>query len=142
MDFMRPLMIHAAAQSLADAGRVKVRVALHEMARASEILRHMAPDRPLYGVDTGEQAGWFTVGISPDRSAEINRELVAAGIYASGLEPGSDLESVFLELTGTGANVHDRPDQVGQMAGLLPSSPAAPPSGPPAAPAGPQEPGS
>ena len=129
-------------QLLADAGRVKVRVALHEMAQAAEILRRMAPDRPLYGVDTGEQAGWFTVGISPDRSAEINRELVAAGIYASGLEPGSDLESVFLELTGTGANVHDRPDQVGQMGGLLPSSPAAPPSGPPAAPAGPQEPGS
>jgi ABC-2 type transport system ATP-binding protein len=98
-------------QLLADAGRVKVRVAVDEMPRAADVLRQLAPERPLYGVDSGDQAGWFTVGISPDRSAEINRALVAAGIYASGLEPGSDLESIFLELTGTGAAVHDRPDQ-------------------------------
>lgn len=118
---------------LADAGRVKVRVALHEMTRAAEVLRGLASDRPLYGVDSGEQAGWFTVGVSPNRSSEINRALMEAGIYASGLEPGSDLETVFLELTGTGGTVHDRPGEVAPMGGPLPAAPAAPPAaGPPA----------
>jgi ABC-2 type transport system ATP-binding protein len=98
-------------QLLVDAGRVKVRVAPSEMARAADVLRGLAPDRPLYGVDDGDQAGWFTVGIDPGRAAEINRALVDAGIYASGLEPGSDLETIFLELTGSGAAVHDRPIQ-------------------------------
>jgi len=96
-------------QLLEDSGRVKVRVAPDQMAQAASVLRALAPDRPLYGVDRGDQAGWFTVGISPGRAAELNRALVEAGIYASGLEPGSDLESVFLELTGAGAQVHERP---------------------------------
>jgi hypothetical protein len=30
----------------------------------------------------------------------MNRALAEAGIYASGLEGGSDLENLFLELTG------------------------------------------
>jgi len=111
-------------QLLSDAGRVKVRVAVSEMPQAADVLRRLAPDRPLYGVDHGEQAGWFTVGTSPDRASEINRALVDAGIYASGLEPGSDLETVFLELTGTGANVHDRPSDVAPMGGPLPAAPA------------------
>jgi ABC-2 type transport system ATP-binding protein len=116
-------------QLLADAGRVKVRVAPQDMPRAAEILRGLATDRPLYGVDSGDQAGWFTVGVSPARSAEINQTLAQAGIYASGLEPGSDLESVFLELTGTGAAVHDRPDQASAMGGPLPPPDAgAPPA--------------
>lgn len=115
-------------QLLADAGRVKVRVAPHEMHQAAEVLRRLAPDRPLYGVDSGEQAGWFTVGTSPDRAAEINRALVEAGIYASGLEPGSDLETVFLELTGSGAAVHERPGEVAPMGGPLPASPPGPES--------------
>ena len=37
--------------------------------------------------------------IEPSRAAEVNRTLASAGIYASGLESGSDLESLFLELT-------------------------------------------
>lgn len=114
-------------QLLNDAGRVKVRVAPTDMAQAAEVLRRLAPGRPLYGVDTGDQAGWFTVGTSPSRAAEINRALVEAGIYASGLEPGSDLESVFLELTGSGAAVHDRPAEASHMGGPLPPAmPGAP----------------
>lgn len=112
-------------QLLADAGRVKVRVAVDEMPRAAEVLRQLAPDRQLYGVDTGDQAGWFTVGTSPNRAQEINRALVEAGIYASGLEPGSDLETVFLELTGAGTTVHDRPGEVTPMGGPLPPTPTA-----------------
>ena len=88
---------------LEETGRVRVRVSPEDMPRASEILRRLAPDRPLYGVDSGEQAGWFTVAVPASRAHELNRALAEAGIYAAGLEPGSDLESLFLEITGTGS---------------------------------------
>jgi hypothetical protein len=42
---------------------------------------------------------WLVARIAADRAAEVNRALADAGIYASGLEAGSDLESLFLELT-------------------------------------------
>ena len=89
-------------QLLDDAGRVRVRVKPEQMPQAAEILRRLAPDRPLYGVDSGEQQGWFTVNVVPARAAEINQALSEAGIFASGLEPGSDLETLFLEITGAG----------------------------------------
>jgi ABC-2 type transport system ATP-binding protein len=95
---------------LEDTGRVRVRVDPADMPRAGEILRQIAPDRPLYGEDSGERAGWFTVNVPADRATEINRALAQAGIYASALEPGSDLETLFLEVTGTGTAVHDRPE--------------------------------
>jgi ABC-type multidrug transport system ATPase subunit len=101
------------AELLESAGRVRVRVAPDDMTKAATVLRAMAPDRPLYGVDDGDNAGWFTVGISPARAVEVNRALAEAGIYASGLEPGSDLESLFLEITGGGPNV-DAPPQMTQ----------------------------
>jgi ABC-2 type transport system ATP-binding protein len=85
---------------LRDTGQVRVRVAVDEMPRAAEVLRRLAPDRQLYGVDRGQQAGWFHVVFDPARSAEVNRALAEAGIYATGLEAGSDLETVFLRLTG------------------------------------------
>ena len=107
-------------QLLEDAGRVRVRVRQEDMQRAGEILKHLAPDRPLYGVDAGEQQGWFTVNVTPGRASEINKALSDAGIYASGLEPGSDLETLFLEITGAGSP------------GMAPPVPAqAPPVAPP-----------
>jgi ABC-2 type transport system ATP-binding protein len=45
-------------------------------------------------------AVWLSVPAAPSRAAEINRVLASGGIYASGLESGSDLEMLFLELTG------------------------------------------
>jgi hypothetical protein len=93
------------------------------MSAAADILRQYTPDKPLYGEDSGERAGWFTVSVAPARSGEINKSLADAGIYATGLEPGSDLESIFLELTGSGANVHDRPETPGHQ-----PSPMAPPT--------------
>jgi ABC-2 type transport system ATP-binding protein len=97
------------AKLLDDAGRVKVRVAKEDMARAYDVLKALATDRPVYGVDEGEQAGWFTVHVAPHRASEVNRVLADAGIYASGLEPGSDLESVFLALTGSTGTVSAPP---------------------------------
>jgi ABC-2 type transport system ATP-binding protein len=98
------------AELLESTGRVRVRVPREDMTNAAAILREMAPGRPLYGVEDGDSAGWFTVGISPARAADVNRALAGAGIYASGLEPGSDLESIFLEITGTSGTVAAPPD--------------------------------
>jgi hypothetical protein len=63
------------------------------------VLKPLAPERPLYGEDEGERAGWFTVHVAPHRASEVNKVLADAGIFASGLEPGSDLETIFLEIT-------------------------------------------
>jgi len=43
---------------------------------------------------------WVAGARLPVVMIDVNRALAAAGIYASGLETGSDLESLFLELTG------------------------------------------
>lgn len=103
------------AELLEAAGRVRVRVATEDMSKAAEVLGRLAPERPLYGVDSGDDTGWFTVGVAPARASEINRALTEAGIYASGLEPGSDLESLFLELTGTGGVVSSALSSVSQV---------------------------
>jgi ABC-2 type transport system ATP-binding protein len=81
-------------------GEVRVRVGVEEMPRAAEIIRRLAPDRPLYGTDSGPQAGWFQVAIETSRAAELNRALAEGGIYASGVEARSSLEHLFLRLTG------------------------------------------
>ena len=47
--------------------------------------------------------GYFdptSVLVEPNRAGEVNRLLADAGIYAYGLELGTDLEDLFLELTG------------------------------------------
>ena len=46
------------------------------------------------------EPGWLSVRITPDRTGEVNRVLGEAGIWASGLESGNDLEMLFLALTG------------------------------------------
>jgi ABC-2 type transport system ATP-binding protein len=85
-----------------DTGEVRVRVATDEMTRAAEVLRRLAPDRPLYGIDNGPRAGWFHVGLDPARAGELNRTLAEAGIYASAIEAGSNLEAFFLRVTSSG----------------------------------------
>ncbi len=77
---------------------VRVRVAPGQVGPAAAILGQLAPDQgvtPIAGVD-----GWLSVKVEPDRATEVNRVLATAGIYASRLETGSDLESLFLSLTG------------------------------------------
>ncbi|HEX5240609.1 MAG TPA: ABC transporter ATP-binding protein [Candidatus Limnocylindrales bacterium] len=50
--------------------------------------------------DEAEPERWIEARIPADRARDANRVLAEAGIYASGLAAGSDLESIFLELTG------------------------------------------
>jgi ABC-2 type transport system ATP-binding protein len=87
------------AQMLASEGHVRVRVEASEAAAgtgaiaagggADAITPVMEPD-----------GTWLAIRFEPTRSAEINRALATAGIYASRVEAGTDLESLFLELTG------------------------------------------
>jgi ABC-2 type transport system ATP-binding protein len=75
---------------------VRVRVMAEEVAAAVGILEQLAPG----GVTrTTEDGGSLSVRVEPDRAAEVNRALATAGIYASRIETGSDLESLFLSLT-------------------------------------------
>jgi ABC-2 type transport system ATP-binding protein len=80
-------------------GHVSVRVPVEDMTAASVVLNRLAPERPLFGIDGGPQAGTFTVSVLPSRAQEVNRALAEAGIYAMSLQGGSDLEALFLEVT-------------------------------------------
>ena len=83
---------------LRDQGVVRVRVTRDTAASARAALE------PLGIVEERAQDGaaepWLAIHIEPSRAAEVNRRLAEAGIYASGLESGTDLELLFLELTG------------------------------------------
>ena len=86
---------------LRDQGVVRVRVPAEKLAQARATLELVAKVEP-WG--TGEGDPWLAVHVSPDRAMEVNRRLAAASIFASGLESGTDLELLFLELTGGSAN--------------------------------------
>lgn len=80
---------------LHDAGSLRVRVAPDQTTAAAAALVPLAgPD----GTVTGDD-GWLTVRLTEDRAADVNRSLAAAGIFASRLEAGTNLEALFLELT-------------------------------------------
>ena len=76
---------------------VRVRVAPQDVARATAVLEKLVEHG---GAPAADEAGWITVPTASDRSGEINQVLGTAGIWATGLESGTDLEQFFLELTG------------------------------------------
>jgi ABC-2 type transport system ATP-binding protein len=108
---------------LTDQGVVRVRVHAGEVEAARSALDSLGTveagtnDAPAGAADER----WLTVHVEPSRAAEVNRILAGAGIYASGLESGTDLELLFLELTG------GEPSSEGRMQGI-----GQPPSGAPA----------
>ena len=79
-------------------GVVKVRVRPNLVAAAIETLEPLGRAEPLHESDRDE--GWLAVHTGVERAEEINQKLAGAGIYASGIESGTDLEMLFLELTG------------------------------------------
>jgi ABC-2 type transport system ATP-binding protein len=100
---------------------VRVRVASAEIAAATSVLAQLAPE---HGVtEAVGDDGWLSVRVEPDRAAEVNRALATAGIYASRLETGSDLESLFLSLTGGTQESHGE----GTFFGLAGATAPAPP---------------
>jgi ABC-2 type transport system ATP-binding protein len=89
---------------LTDQGLVRVRVARGEVPAARAALAGVAPvdDGAPSSGGGGDAAGevWLAVHVEPSRAADVNRALAEAGVFASGLESGTDLELLFLELTG------------------------------------------
>ena len=90
-------------------GIVRIRVAPNEVAAARTVLTSaLGADKvdPETGPPNdrgGPVEGWVAVHAEHDRAASLNRALAEAGIYASGIETGSDLETLFLELTADSA---------------------------------------
>jgi ABC-2 type transport system ATP-binding protein len=85
-------------QLLLGEGVVRVRVALEHVKAALDVLAALVPDGQASVLP--DEEGWLTVRLEPGRASDVSRALAVAGIYPSGLETGSDLESLFLELTG------------------------------------------
>jgi ABC-2 type transport system ATP-binding protein len=82
---------------LRDQGVVRVRVPRAAAAAARTVLERIAR------TDGGAESDgdpWLAVHVEPHLAGAVNRALAEAGIYATGLESGTDLELLFLELTG------------------------------------------
>ncbi len=96
------------ADLLRHEGTVRLRVAPDEVAGAVAALAGLAgPDAA--SIERGPEAGWIAVRFDPSRSAELNRALAAAGIFAGRIETGTSLEALFLELTAGQPNVVGSP---------------------------------
>jgi ABC-2 type transport system ATP-binding protein len=83
---------------LRDQGVVRVRVARGQVEAARSALETIAPVDARTNDDADDQ--WLAVHLEPSRAAEVNQRLAGVGVFASGLESGTDLEMLFLELTG------------------------------------------
>jgi ABC-2 type transport system ATP-binding protein len=83
---------------LNDEGVVKVKLAAGQIDAAISALAPLVGAEQMTPATSGD--GWLVVRIAPQQSAEVNRLLAQAGIYASAITAGSDLEGLFLELTG------------------------------------------
>jgi ABC-2 type transport system ATP-binding protein len=110
-------------QLLEGEGVVRVRVTAAELESATRVLSGLSGEGGAVPV-AGEE-GWLSVRIEPGRAAEVNRALALAGVYASGLETGSDLESLFLALTAGAPSASSE----GTFFGLAGAT-ARPPDGP------------
>ena len=86
------------ATLLGTEGAVRVRVEPDQVVAATGLLERLAGEGSVTRLP-GEEMAWIGVRHDPNRAAEVNRVLAEAGIYASRIEAGSDLESIFLELT-------------------------------------------
>jgi ABC-2 type transport system ATP-binding protein len=100
---------------LAGEGVVRVRVEPEELAAAAAALgRLVSPE--LVTLGAGE-AGWLSVQIGPERSSAVNRALAEAGVFASAISSGNDLEELFLTLTRS-----EGADPDGTLAGRRPGA--------------------
>jgi len=84
---------------LAGEGHVRARIGAGEVPVATRAAEALAGPGSVT-VDRNGDTALLTVRMTPGRSAELNRALAGAGVFASSLEAGTDLESLFLELTG------------------------------------------
>jgi len=88
---------------LNEGGHLRVAVEPAEAAHATSIVEGVAGPGSIESSSVESGRAVLLVRIVPARAAEVNRALAQAGIYASGLTAASDLESIFLSLTGDDA---------------------------------------
>jgi len=82
---------------LAGEGVVRVRVEQGEVPAAAATLARLAsPERV---TPTAGEPGWLAIQIAPEQASAVNRALAEAGIFASSISSGNDLEELFLTLT-------------------------------------------
>src|SRR5438552_16411916 len=74
---------------------IRVRVPRAAAEPATAALEAIGPTTPTDGANENGPEVWLRVQAPPERAADVNRVLAGAGIYASGLESGSDLEGLF-----------------------------------------------
>lgn len=91
------------AELLAAEAIVRVRVTPAEVPAAISTLAGLPPPA---AVTANVESGWLEVQVALERASEVNRVLAHAGIHASAIEAGRDLEALFLQLTG-GASLGD-----------------------------------
>ena len=85
---------------LAREGEVRLRVAPDEVATAGAALERLLGAGSVRRAD--DRGGvWLVARCDPARAADLNRQLADAGVFASRIEAGATLESLFLELTGS-----------------------------------------
>jgi ABC-2 type transport system ATP-binding protein len=84
---------------LSSSGIVRVRIDATESIAAVAAVERLTGPGSADRVDEPDGT-WLIVRFPPEKAAEVNRVLAAAGIYASRIETGTDLEALFLQLTG------------------------------------------
>ncbi len=84
-------------------GTVRVRVPQDDVERAIAVLATLAG--PEGATASPAEPDWISMRMTSSHVGEVNRALGEAGIWATGLESGDDLERLFLELTGGEAAV-------------------------------------
>jgi len=96
--------------SILDQGTsVRVRVLESDVGRALVILAALSPSVEQTAAGGSEGPRWVSMRVAPDQASEVNRALAQGGVFASGLETGNDLETVFLSLTGPGTSDEGQP---------------------------------
>ncbi|HYO43297.1 MAG TPA: ATP-binding cassette domain-containing protein [Candidatus Limnocylindrales bacterium] len=105
---------------LREEGSVRVRVTQGEVPAAGATLEAVAGPGTVRA-ETGPEGGWLDVRIDPNRAGELNRALAGTGVFASRIEVGTNLEELFLGLTGSGRDV-GAPPSPGSSPGSPPAS--------------------
>ncbi len=103
---------------LREEGSIRIRVTPDEVAGAATVLAAAAGEGAVTPETTGVDPGWLSVRFDPANAGELNRALATAGIYASRVEAGTNLEALFLELTGSRPEVGED----GRLAAAAPTT--------------------